>query len=396
MNCNFNICNQKSGLEKNSKKRLLIFHPYLAPYRIDIFNSLNILFDLKIIFQFSNLPEQKFNQKNLKKKLNCQYDYLLSGLNLGTRQVRLGVSKKIKAFRPDAIVCHEYGPTSLICALLRRFNHEKWGLVSWTSDNVIMCETAKFYRRVPRRMVLSSADSMVVYSNEVKKWYAQYGFESERIFVSPNIQNEENFSSEISHIIEKSLEYQNSHNLTGKKIVLFVGRLAEEKGIDRIIKSFLKVITSDYRAVLVIVGDGPEKSSLVKLVNSLNLNDHVIFAGRFEGNSLKAWYHIANTFILASHFEPYGAVVNEALLSGLKVLCSKVAGARGLICDGINGFTFDPYDNSAISDLIIRELHDSAPLSVDRLLQARQPLMPVLFEEAVNEYAASVRTAFRW
>ena len=64
-----------------NKKKILIIHPALAPYRIDFFNSLYQHFDAKFYFFNENLLNQKFDQDRLKKSLNFTCNYLKKGIN---------------------------------------------------------------------------------------------------------------------------------------------------------------------------------------------------------------------------------------------------------------------------------------------------------------------------
>ena len=68
----------------------------------------------------------------------------------------------------------------------------------------------------------------------------------------------------------------------------------------------------------------------------LGIDANVRFVGRYEGEELTAWYRVSQVFALASHIERFGAVVNEALISGLPAVVSNNVGARILIDEGIN------------------------------------------------------------
>ena len=103
--------------------------------------------------------------------------------------------------------------------------------------------------------------------------------------------------------------------------------------------------------MLVLVGDGKERKKIELLVKKEKLEEKVILPGRYEGPELSAWYLCASGFVLPSLSETFGAVVNEALIFGLTVLCSKYAGASCLIESG-NGLIFDPLDEKKmIEDL---------------------------------------------
>ena len=64
-----------------NKKKLLIFHPALAPYRIDLFNSLNELFDLHVVFLYDNIRAFKYNQDFLLSQCTFDISFLLKGIS---------------------------------------------------------------------------------------------------------------------------------------------------------------------------------------------------------------------------------------------------------------------------------------------------------------------------
>lgn len=321
------------------KQKAILFLPYLAPYRIDVLNELGEFYDLTVIFQFNNAPEQKFDQKLLRAKLKVPFVIFDKGLNIGTRQIRIGVYKLLKRYKPSVVFSNEYGMTSVFLSFYKKISLFDYILVGTTSDNLIMADEAKWFRRISRRFVLSSANGVVVYSNNVKKWY-QKKFPKLRVELCPNIQNPDNllYYRNESLLFSKSLMSQ--YDLQKSKLILYVGRLDKVKGLDLLLYSFMKVKRTDYK--LVIVGDGPQKNELRTLATVLNISENVVFPGRFDGVELYGWYLAANFFVLPSLYEPFGAVVNEALVFGLPVLASKYIGALDFISEGQNGYIFDP------------------------------------------------------
>lgn len=373
--------------------KVLIFHPALAPYRVSIFNELSSLLNLKVIFLRDNLLNQKFDQKLLRSLLKCNHEFLLSGFDMRSRAFRWGLTKAISNFNPDVVICMEYSPISLWISLQKLCRiHKRWGLTIWTADNINICNSCGWLRSLARKAVLSVADSMIVYSKSVKSWYTKYGVPSSKIGICPNIQREDIFRNSLSNYLSLSNRLIAERSLNGKQIVLFVGRLVKIKGVERLLKAFIEVSKNVPDSLLIIVGDGPERSTLEKLAWRYGIAEHVRFEGQLEGSDLLVWYLLGDLLVLPSHHETYGAVVNEALMAGMPVLCSIRAGASDLIYEGKNGYIFDPYDASMLAHLIIEQLQNKSLEHGKK--QLRQSLMPISFNESVQGFVQAVDYAF--
>jgi len=106
---------------------------------------------------------------------------------------------------------------------------------------------------------------------------------------------------------------------------------------------------------LVLLGDGPLKSDLCHLISDLGLQHSVLLPGFKQYPDLPAYYGLASAFIHASTTEQWGLVVNEAMASGLPVLVSNRCGcAQDLVREGVNGFTFDPYNVEEMANVMLR------------------------------------------
>jgi glycosyltransferase involved in cell wall biosynthesis len=106
---------------------------------------------------------------------------------------------------------------------------------------------------------------------------------------------------------------------------------------------------------LVLLGDGPLKSDLCHLISDLGLQHSVLLPGFKQYGELPIYYGLAKAFIHASTKEPWGLVVNEAMASGLPVLVSNRCGcAPDLVREGVNGFTFDPYNVEQLAQLMLK------------------------------------------
>ena len=122
---------------------------------------------------------------------------------------------------------------------------------------------------------------------------------------------------------------------------MFVGRLVQEKGLTIFLETIHPLLLENNQILVVMVGEGDELKKLQSMTEQKHLNDRIIFPGRYEGDELYAWYLCASGFVLPSTYEPFGAVVNEALIFGQKVLCSQYAGASSLI-RADNGLIYNP------------------------------------------------------
>jgi glycosyltransferase involved in cell wall biosynthesis len=347
------VKNSNTGLSyssANGMKKAVVFYTYLPPWRIDVFNEMGRYYDLLLVFQNANAEGFTYNRDLLQKKLKVKSIFLESGFSIGNRVFRTGINSILRQFQPDIIFTHEYGPTSVWLAALVKSNWIDARLVVTTSDNLFMATTASRPKRAFRKFVLSASKRVVVYSEPVKQYYSKQ-FPWLEVEVCPNIQNPETLLTEAGGGTEICNQYRIDYRLDDN-LVLFTGRLEYVKGLDLLIKAFAETISDTHQ--LILVGEGKQKPALEKMVKDLGLTGKVIFPGFFSGSELYAWYHMADFFVLPSRYEPFGAVVNEALVFGCPVLASKYIGALEYIQEDFNGLTFDPKNQIEFKSVLVK------------------------------------------
>ena len=124
------------------------------------------------------------------------------------------------------------------------------------------------------------------------------------------------------------------------KLFVCISRLSKEKNIRELI-SYLTKLHKEYQDVkLLIVGDGPDKNHLEKMVAKFNLRDSVIFTGRISSDEVWKYYAISDIFVSASTFEVHSMSYLEALASGLPLLCRYDEALKGVLESNINGFIY--------------------------------------------------------
>jgi len=140
----------------------------------------------------------------------------------------------------------------------------------------------------------------------------------------------------------------------GKKIVLTVCRLVEQKGLDYLLESIPLVDKQmNGKAHFVLVGRGPLLSHLQKKARSLGVEGKISFlAERFSEKDLAALYAACDCFVLPSLWEPFGIVVVEAMATGKPVVGTDIGGIPEIIAHGKNGFLVQPRDARALAERI--------------------------------------------
>ena len=132
--------------------------------------------------------------------------------------------------------------------------------------------------------------------------------------------------------------------LADEKLLIYVGRIAKEKSIDKIIDAFKDVKKNGLKVKLLIVGDGPILNDLKKMVSDYALDDYVKFVGKKPFFEIPVYYHASDGFISASTSETQGMTYIEALASGLVVLAHYDEVLDDIVKENVNGFYFNNDD----------------------------------------------------
>ncbi len=328
------------------KKKLLIFHPTIAPYRIDFFNDLYRAFDTRVCLQYWNLRDQTFDYDKIYSQFAFKPHYLKEIIKIGPRSLWGGFWKHLDDFNPDIVLVSEFNMTALMVLAHRFFKRKKYKVISICDDSYNMVAEGNDFSRlhcIARRLVVPRLDDLILVEPKVTEWYQQH---YNKGICFPIIKPEEKARKEYERVLPMSQDIIKKYGLQGKKVFLFVGRLVALKNVETAIQAFSHL--NQKENVFVVVGDGPERKNLETLAKDLKAN--VLFTGRLEGDALNVWYNIADVFVLASYQESFGAVTNEALLAGCFALVSNKAGSACLVGEGVNGYTFSPMDVEELSD----------------------------------------------
>ena len=141
-------------------------------------------------------------------------------------------------------------------------------------------------------------------------------------------------------------------------MILFVGRLVENKGVQHLLQAMPSVLKIFPNAVLVIIGDGSQKGKLKKLVETMKLSQSVYFLGTLSHSQLPEYYAEADVFVGPSEVEGLGVVFLEASSSGLPLVGTAIGGTADILLDGFTGIKVDTENAVELSRAIVRILRD--------------------------------------
>ena len=215
------------------------------------------------------------------------------------------------------------------------------------------------YIETMMRWICKKANAIVIPHEKVRDMFIRYDLSKDnKIHIIPTgIDLDKFYRKRYSE--EEIATLKESLGLKDEFVILSVGRVAFEKSIDVMIKEYNK-IARKVNAKFVIVGDGPAKESLVKLVEELDLKDYVIFTGMVPYTNIGLYYMIGDCFVNASVTETQGLTYIEALSSNLPIVVRYDKNLDGLITDRENGLFYN--DPSEFSNKVLELINDKVLL----------------------------------
>jgi len=198
------------------------------------------------------------------------------------------------------------------------------------------------------------SSEVIVNSNYMKNELQRlFGLPFEKINVVPNGVNVNNFTG-----IERDYEFRRQYAMDNEKIILYVGRLVYEKGIQNLISAMPKILNGYHDAKLIIAGKGGMLDELREQANSLGLGDKVYFTGYLNSKQVQKMYKCADVAVFPSTYEPFGIVALEAMLAGVPTVVSDIGGLNEIIEHGVNGMKSYAGNSNSIADSVLSLLYD--------------------------------------
>jgi len=243
----------------------------------------------------------------------------------------LEFKKALKRIWKDFDVVHIHGCGRFTTDFSLKFLKDKIPIV-FTSHGFFHSKKAKIFKFFDRR-ILKKGFRNVRFANALTKAefdeYNNFGISNERIVEIPNGIDLKKFKKDDGDVEDLRKKYG-----LGDKVVLYVGRIHESKGL-----GFLVRAVEDIDCQVLIVGrDGGYRKELESLAERLGIQDRIIFTGGVSEKDLISSYFASDVFVLPSQHEGFGIVVIEAMAAGLPVIVSDRGSLPYIVKDGVDGF----------------------------------------------------------
>lgn len=155
------------------------------------------------------------------------------------------------------------------------------------------------------------------------------------------------------------------YRLQDRRVIVSVGRLVHRKGQDKLIEAMPDILKRFPNAVLLLVGQGPIKSMLEKLIRHYGLENNVIFTGRIQFDDLPNHIQLGEIFAMPCRdrffgleVEGLGIVYLEASACGIPVIVGKSGGAPDAVINNKTGLIVDGRNTSEIAEAVCKLLSD--------------------------------------
>lgn len=203
--------------------------------------------------------------------------------------------------------------------------------------------------------LLTYESTEVIVNSNYMKNHVQglFGLPFDKINVIPNGINLTNFNG-----IERDYDFRRQYAMDNEKIILYVGRLVYEKGVQHLISAMPKILENYHDAKLIIAGKGGMLDELKGQAEAMGLSNKVYFTGYLNSKQVQKMYKCADVAVFPSTYEPFGIVALEAMLAGVPTVVSDIGGLNEIVDHGINGMKSYAGNCNSIADSVISLLYD--------------------------------------
>jgi glycosyltransferase involved in cell wall biosynthesis len=356
--------------------------PFVPPYRICLFSYLASKLDVYILegrLEADRTSWKEVSVPGVSSRQVAGWQFPIErrrdGKEFDRRYLHIepGYFFELLRLRPDAVVSAEMGFRTLMALLYSTLFSKAmwvfWGGTPHTEQHI------GGLRRIFRRLLASRVRNWISYGQTSTEYLLSLGIRREQIVQAQNSVDETWYRERAIPALD----------LSPKPVLLHVGRMIALKGIAEFLQAAAKLQEEGLEFSILLVGDGPERNKLRRLSDTLQLR-HVHFYPPQPAEAMPRIYASADVLVFATMQDVWGLVANEAMLTGMPVLCSKYAGCAPELFDP--EATFDPADRKQFIAALRRAIAGQLPRSYAGRLRPTAEIADELAEAIIKSCSA--------
>ncbi|HKX74688.1 MAG TPA: glycosyltransferase family 4 protein [Acidimicrobiia bacterium] len=243
---------------------------------------------------------------------------------------------------------------------------------TWTSD-IPRSEKGEYYRRrrAQELRCLEAADAVITIAEAMVEEIIARGISPEKVHLVPNAVDVDRFTPR-----PKSPDLLAEMGLNGRQVIGYISNLGWREGLTHLIKATELLVRGGHDVGCLIVGDGPERSSLERLAADLGLQERVIFTGHVPNQQIEEHYALIDVFVVPRLNDRASRMVTplkplEAMAMNIPVVASDLPALREMVLPDERGLTFQPGDEFDLAR-VVGELLSDEPRRVKMAKRARE------------------------
>ena len=338
------------------KPKILFVHNAIAPYTRPFFLGLSQVYDVQFIFTDIQVSKEAYNVETPEKGDG------LDGMAYRTHRryfrsispsgIPPGLITDIFLESYDVVVATLGTVEMVLCFLGAKLKGKPLILINgvWGWEGKLEKKDAG---STCARLITPHSNAVVVPGIKHKEYAIALGARPDRVFIMPYASN----------IVIREDDYQEAKrtrdalDIGAKKVILYVGRLVKQKGVDYLLEAFSMMRKEWEDIALLIVGEGEARIELEMLAGNLGIKDSVYFTGFVSNDRLAAYYLSGDICVVPSitlgQADVWVRTVNDAMYAGKPVVATDAVGAAfDMIKDGENGFIVPEKDSHSLYQAI--------------------------------------------
>ena len=371
--------------KSNCKIKILFLTNIPSPYRVAFFSKLGELVDLTVVYELYTAS-------------NRNPDWRADGIQITYKEIFLksiklisdgGISLKVLNYLNndyDFVIVGTHGtPTAKLAMFYMRLKNIPYIL---NLDGMLSCELDEknWLNKKLRKILFSGARAYFTSGHDTDEYIKKLGIKGE-------FYNYHFTSISEKDVIEKldySLKYglKDKFGLKENLLLICVARFVPGKGIDTLLKIFNEMDRSDL-GLIIIGGDKAVYNSILKNFKASVLK-RIYFPGFMGKETLKEYYRASDIFVLPTHHDAWGLVVNEAMGMGLPVVTTNKCGAGlEIIKDGENGYMVNDTDEKALQNRVEKLLDNKLlrdKMAVQNIKTAKQYTIEKMVKDHIRYF----------